>query len=79
VRDVLIMVKITKCPTCGSSNIKKVKRDWSGNFKGQQYVVPSLKFHECPGCGEKIFDREAMRKIEAISPAFLKSRKKKLH
>lgn len=72
------MIKITKCPTCGSSNIKKVKRDRIRNFKDQQYVVPSLEFHECPDCGEKIYDREAMRKIEAISPAFLKKREKKI-
>jgi len=71
------MIKITICPTCGSSDIKKVKRDWTGNFKGQQYIVPSLEFYECPHCGERIFDRAAMRKIEAISPAFKKKREKK--
>lgn len=72
------MLKITICPTCGSSNIKKVKRDRIGNFKGQQYIVPSLEFYECPDCGEKVYDREAMRKIEAFSPAFSKKRKRKV-
>lgn len=73
-----IMVKITRCPTCGSPNIKKVERDYPRDFKDQQYIVPSLEFHECPDCGERIFDREAMRKIEAISPAFKKKREKKV-
>ncbi len=72
------MIKITFCPTCGSSNIKKVRKDWSDNFRGQQYIVPSLEFYECPDCGEKIYDREAMRKIEAISPAYSKKREKKV-
>ena len=30
----------------------------------------ALEFHECPACGEKVFDREAMRKIQTHSPAF---------
>lgn len=51
--------------------IKKVRRDLSGTFEGETYVVPSLDFYECPACGEKVFDREAMRKIEAHSPAFV--------
>ena len=31
------------------------------------------EFHECPACGEKVYDREAMRKIEAHYPAFSKT------
>ena len=64
------MLKITKCPTCGSSKIRQVRRNWKGTFEGQDYTVPNLVFHECPDCGEEIYDREAMRRIEAHSPAF---------
>jgi len=33
--------------------------------------VPNLEFYECAKCGERVYDREAMRKIEAYSPAFV--------
>jgi len=55
---------------CGSSRIKKARRNWTGSFKGRKYAVPDLEFCECPRCGERVYDREAMRKIEAHSPAF---------
>jgi len=63
---------ITHCPTCGSREIRKVRRDFAGDFRGCPYTVPDLEFFECPACGEKVFDREAMRRIEAYSPAFAK-------
>jgi hypothetical protein len=45
-----------------------------GRFAGRSYAVPSLEFYECPVCGEKAYDPEAMRKIEATSPAFNRPR-----
>jgi len=39
------------------------------------YKVPALEYHECPACGEKIYDRKALKKIEAHSPAFTKAHK----
>lgn len=68
------MLSIMKCPTCGSDKIKKVWRKRTGKVHGQTYSVPRLEFHECPVCGEKVYDREAMRIIEAHSPAFAKAR-----
>jgi YgiT-type zinc finger domain-containing protein len=68
------MLRITTCPTCGSNKIKKARRNWSGEFQGQCYTVPSLEFYECPVCGEKVYDRQAMRKIEEHSPASAKGR-----
>ncbi len=41
---------------------------------GQPYVVPDLEFHECPACGEQLYGPEAMRKIQAYSPAYAKRR-----
>jgi|LGVE01.1.fsa_nt_gb YgiT-type zinc finger domain-containing protein len=64
------MIQITICPSCASKRIKTVRQDWTGKFQGQSYTVPSLEFYECPDCGERIYDREAMRRIEAHSPAF---------
>jgi YgiT-type zinc finger domain-containing protein len=63
-------MQLSICPSCGSTEIKKVRRNWSGNFQGQSYTVPSLEFYECPVCGERVYDREAMRRIQEHSPAF---------
>ncbi|MBI4670179.1 MAG: type II toxin-antitoxin system MqsA family antitoxin [Chloroflexi bacterium] len=67
---------IKRCPTCGSDQIKKVCRDWTGNYKGQSYVVPDLTFYECPVCEERVFEREALSKIQAHSPAFAKRQRR---
>ena len=71
------MIQITICPSCGTDKIKRVQRDCTREFQGQTYTVPNLEFYECAYCGEKIYDREAMRKIEAHSPAFAKARVRK--
>ena len=63
---------ITHCPTCGSNQIKLVCRDWTGAYRGQTYVVHALTFYECPVCGERVFEREAVGRIQAASPAFTK-------
>jgi YgiT-type zinc finger domain-containing protein len=66
-------MNITKCPSCGSAKIKKVRRNWSGEFGGQHYSVKNLEFYECPDCNEHVYDPEAMRIIEANSPAYEKT------
>ncbi|MBM3242695.1 YgiT-type zinc finger protein [Candidatus Poribacteria bacterium] len=71
------MMRITICPPCGSAKIKRVQRDWTGEFKGQAYTVPDLEFYECANCGEEVYEPQAMRKIEAHSPAYAKTRKRK--
>ena len=67
------LIKIGRCPTCGSSRIKWVRRNWTRSFQGKPYTIPNLEFYECPDCGERIYDRDAMRKIEAHSPAYSQS------
>ena len=69
-KEKMNMLRITVCPSCGGTKIKKVRRNASGEFEGRQYTVPSLKFYECPDCGEKVYDRDAMQRIEEHSPAF---------
>jgi YgiT-type zinc finger domain-containing protein len=71
------MIKITSCPSCNSDKIQKVRKNWTGQFKGQTYTVPNLEYYECPDCGEKVYDREAMRKIETYSPAYERTHVKK--
>jgi YgiT-type zinc finger domain-containing protein len=67
------MNSITKCPSCGSGKIKRVRRTWSGEYKGQSYTVANLEFYECPDCKEQVYDPPAMRTIVANSPAYAKS------
>jgi len=69
-------LQITICPNCGSDKIRKVKQDWIDQIQGQTYIVPNLEFYECPTCGEKLYDREAMRAIESYSPIFGKKQVK---
>ncbi len=73
---------IKTCPNCTSDQISKVCRDWAGNCRGKEYTVPNLEFHECPVCGERVFERvfdsEAIAKIREYSPAYAK-RTKRLH
>lgn len=66
------MMRIRICPSCGSDKIKGVHRNWTGQFQGQSYGVPGLEFHECLDCGERVYEREAMRMIESHSPAFVR-------
>ena len=66
------MLKIIECPSCESPKIQKVRQDWTDEHEGQTYTVPDLEYYECPVCGEKVYDRYAMRKIEAYSPAYRK-------
>lgn len=71
------MLNIDRCPSCGSDRIRRVRRNWTGQFRGRLYNVPRLEYHECPECGEKVYDRQAMQRIQERSPAFVKSRLEK--
>ena len=63
------METLTQCPSCGSGKIKAVRRTWVGKSRGSSYKVPNLQFYECPDCGERVFDPEAVDKIEAHRPS----------
>ncbi|HUE05586.1 MAG TPA: YgiT-type zinc finger protein [Bryobacteraceae bacterium] len=63
------MQDITYCPTCGSDEIKKVRRNWTGEFQGKTYTIPDLEFHQCPACWERVLGREALQRIKAVVPA----------
>lgn len=62
------MRRITRCPSCGSNRVKRVVRNWTSVYKGQSYTVPRVPFDECPDCGEKVFDPDAVRKIQSHRP-----------
>ena len=61
---------IKTCPTCTSDQIQIVTKDIVRKYKDQTYTVPAVEFYECANCGEKVYDKLAMRKIEAYSPAY---------
>jgi YgiT-type zinc finger domain-containing protein len=63
------MIKITICPVCGAK-VNKVTKDWVSEFRGQEYIVPNLEYYVCLECGERIYPHEAIKKIEAFSPAY---------
>ena len=65
-------LQIKTCPTCGSDKIKRVTRDLTRTYKGRTYIVPKVEFYNCPNCSEKVYDHEAMLKIESYSPAYRK-------
>ena len=67
------IIHLKTCPVCGSEEIKRVVQDVTRNYAGQTYTVTNLSFYECPDCGEKVYDRDAMRKIEVHSPAYRNS------
>jgi len=64
---------LSACPSCGSTRIRMVRGDWSADFTGKRYVVKDLRYFHCPRCGEKVYSPEAMRRIQAVSPAFSKT------
>jgi YgiT-type zinc finger domain-containing protein len=61
---------IIHCPSCGSSKIKKVRGPVSHEFEGDTYTVPGITYHACPECGERVYDGQALNKMQAASPAF---------
>jgi len=63
-------LNIHLCPNCGSDQIAAVCRSLVREFEGESYTVPDLQFYECPVCEERIFDRDAMRKLQQYSPAY---------
>jgi YgiT-type zinc finger domain-containing protein len=67
-------IQLKSCPTCGSGTIQWVVRDVTRKCRGRTYTVPALEFYDCPSCGEKVYDRDAMLKIQAHSPAYRRGR-----
>jgi YgiT-type zinc finger domain-containing protein len=65
---------IRVCPTCGSNAIRRVRRNWK-SASGVGAVVPNLEYYECGKCGERVYNREAMRRIEDSRPTTGKLRR----
>ncbi len=63
-------MKLRACPNCDSKRLKKIRGNLTREFDGQKYSVSNVEYYECPDCGERIYGPEAVRKIQAKSPAF---------
>lgn len=61
---------IKTCPTCGNDKIQVAVKDITRKYQGQTYIVPAVELYECSNCGEKVYDRAAIQKIRAYSPAY---------
>ena len=61
------MLNIKTCPTCGSKRIRKVRKTVHTSRTGRDIAVPAVTFYECPNCGEKLYDHQAMQKLEAYA------------
>ena len=70
-------LRIKKCPSCGSKNLKRIRKDWKSTGLKKNYNVPSLDYYVCPDCGEELFDQAAMNRIESYSPNLKKHSSKR--
>lgn len=59
---------ISTCPTCGSTQIRRVKRDIESKRGPAPYTARGIEVDECPACGERIFGPEALAAIAAQKP-----------
>jgi YgiT-type zinc finger domain-containing protein len=62
------MISLQTCPTCGAHALKSVHGSVLLRIKRRRITVPDLDFLRCDACGEQLFDSEANRKIDAVSP-----------
>ncbi len=65
---------LTRCPSCGSRRIRRVRKIFRARVGTRIVAVPDLERETCPDCKEEFFDREANIAIDAY--CFGKSRKR---
>jgi len=63
-----------RCPSCGSRGIALVESDYATTARGKRLVVPDVRRHECPACGEVLLDYEAVKQVEAVRRPWRKRR-----
>ena len=54
-----------KCLNCGSGKIRLVESDYTTTAGQKNILVPNVRRHECPACGEVLLDYEAVKQIES--------------
>lgn len=56
---------LTRCPSCGSRTIRRVRKPFRAQVGTRTVVIPDLEREICPECKEEFFDREANIVIDA--------------
>jgi YgiT-type zinc finger domain-containing protein len=54
------------CPTCGSRRVEAVVEDVVIRIAGVRHKVAGVAHERCAACGERIFNLEASKKLDAI-------------
>lgn len=65
---------LTRCPSCGSRNIRRVHKPFRARVGTRTVAIPDLEREVCPDCKEEFFDRESNITIDAY--CFGKSRQR---
>ena len=50
---------LTRCPSCGSRSIRRVRKAFRARVGARTVTIPDLEREICPECKEEFFDREA--------------------
>jgi YgiT-type zinc finger domain-containing protein len=58
-------ITLTRCPRCGSRNIRHERKSFRARVGTRVIVVPDIEREICPDCKEEFFDREANIAIDA--------------
>jgi YgiT-type zinc finger domain-containing protein len=64
---------LTRCPHCGSRDIRLVRKAFRARVGKRIMTIPDLECEVCADCKEEFFDREANIVIDAY--CFAKKRK----
>lgn len=60
------------CPACGAAIPKATTRGLSYTYKGRSVVIPKVKGHYCPACGEAVLASDEAARVSAAMLAFNK-------
>ena len=56
----------TICPACHLGKLKAHKVTYTQVFAGEFIVIPNVRALVCDVCGEKIFDRETLKRLSGL-------------
>lgn len=54
------------CPTCGVGRMLRVVREVTTTVGRKTISVPDVEVDECPKCGERLYDLQALQRIRQV-------------